>query len=62
MHKITKCIKPMTVQPGEHLTTRGKRADATYIVESGEVVLMDEQAKSNVTRLRRGSYWRHTGI
>ena len=62
MHKITKCIQPMMVQPGEYLTIAGGTADATFIVESGEVVLMDEQAKSNVTRLRRGSLWRNTGI
>mmetsp|Transcript_26503 Transcript_26503/g.57621 ORF Transcript_26503/g.57621 Transcript_26503/m.57621 type:complete len:1296 (-) Transcript_26503:240-4127(-) len=61
LHKIMKCIKTVDVKPGEYLQVAGQHADATFIVESGEVVLIDARAKRNMQRLRRGSFWRNTG-
>jgi len=54
-------LELQNLQENETLFEAGELAEAMFIVYSGEIKLIDDKAKQDTARLRRGSSWRNTG-
>jgi len=55
-------LELQNLQENETLFEAGELAEAMFIVYSGEIKLIDDKAKQDTARLRRGSSWRNTGM